>query len=61
MSAKEVDELVGEDDEAKQVLRKHNSNKALSIAFDWRHSFRNEIICGMYAHLERGELGLRKV
>ncbi|KAJ3736571.1 putative halogenase [Lentinula guzmanii] len=61
MSAKEVDVLTGEDDEAKQVLRKHNSNKALSIAFDYQHNFRNEILNGMYVHLEKGKLGLRRI
>ncbi|KAF9076882.1 hypothetical protein BDP27DRAFT_1379798 [Rhodocollybia butyracea] len=60
MSAREVDALVGEDEEAKQVLRKHNSNKALSIAFDYQHNFRNEIVNGMYVHLQKGELGLRR-
>lgn len=61
MSAKEVDALVGEDEEAKSVLRKHNSNKALSIAFDYQHNFRSEILNGMYVHLEKGALGLRGV
>lgn len=61
MSAKEVDAITGEDEEAKQVLRKHNSNKALSIAFDYQHNFRNEILNGMYVHLEKGELGLRRI
>ncbi|KAE9410099.1 putative halogenase [Gymnopus androsaceus JB14] len=61
MSGREVDALVGEDDEAKQVLRKHNSNKALSIAFDYQNNFRNEILNGMYVHLEKGALGLRRV
>ncbi|KIK67905.1 hypothetical protein GYMLUDRAFT_92568 [Collybiopsis luxurians FD-317 M1] len=59
LSKKDVDALVGEDEEAKQVLRKHNSNKALGIIFDYQRSFRGEILNGMYVHLEKGELGLR--
>ncbi|KAF5382950.1 hypothetical protein D9757_006309 [Collybiopsis confluens] len=59
LSKKEVDAIVGEDDEAKQVLRKHNSNKALGMIFDYQRTFRGEILNGMYVHLEKGELGLR--
>ncbi|KAF9265990.1 putative halogenase [Marasmius fiardii PR-910] len=61
MNPKVVDELTGEDDEAKQVLWKVNSDKALGIIFSEQNSFRSEVVNGFCANLERGSIGLCRV
>ncbi|KAF9258821.1 FAD/NAD-P-binding domain-containing protein [Marasmius fiardii PR-910] len=58
MNPKAVEALMGEDEEAKQVLWKVNSDKALGIIFSEHNSFRSEVVNGFCANLERGSIGL---
>ncbi|KAF9263811.1 putative halogenase [Marasmius fiardii PR-910] len=58
MDPKVVEGLMREDEEAKQVLWKVNSNKTLGIIFSEQNNFRSEIMNGFCANLERGSIGL---
>jgi len=58
LNPKTVESLAGEDEEAKQVLWKLNSDKALVVMFDYEGNFRQEILNGWYVNLEKGNLGL---
>ncbi|KAK7458882.1 hypothetical protein VKT23_009892 [Stygiomarasmius scandens] len=58
LNPKAVESLAGEDEEAKQVLWKLNSDKALVVMFDYEGNFRQEILNGWYVNLEKGNLGL---
>lgn len=60
MNPKSVEEVTGDDEEAKQVLWKLNSDKALGIIFSEHNSFRSEVVNGFCANLERGSIGLCK-
>ncbi|ESK89117.1 radh flavin-dependent halogenase [Moniliophthora roreri MCA 2997] len=58
MNIRAVEAITGEDEEAKQVLWKVNSDKALGMIFT--EGFRSEVMNGLIMNVERGSLGLRK-
>ncbi|KAK1230075.1 hypothetical protein PQX77_006849 [Marasmius sp. AFHP31] len=60
MNPKTVEEITGDDEEAKQVLWKLNSDKALGIIFSEQNSFRSEVVNGFCVNLDRGSIGLCK-
>ncbi|KAJ6604011.1 putative halogenase [Mycena sp. CBHHK59/15] len=53
--------IAGADEEAKQVLWRINSRKAVEGIYDWEQNFRGENLGGFAVVLERGALGLHRV
>jgi hypothetical protein len=58
---KVVAAITGEDEEAKQVLLRINSRKAVEGIYDWEQNFRSENLSGFSVILERGILGLKRI
>ncbi|KAJ7238669.1 putative halogenase [Mycena rebaudengoi] len=57
---KVVAAITGEDEEARQVLLRINSRKAVEGIYDWEQNFRSENLGGFSVILERGILGLKR-
>ncbi|KAF8172988.1 hypothetical protein K438DRAFT_1772419 [Mycena galopus ATCC 62051] len=57
----EVVALVGNDEEAKQVLWRVNARKAVAEMLDWEGDFESETSSGFSVVLERTRLGLRRM
>lgn len=55
-----IAEVVGDDEDAKNVIFEVNARKVVHVMYGQGH-FGSEILGGFYANLERGNLGLMRV
>jgi hypothetical protein len=61
LTTKALVALVGDDEEAQQVVSRVNSRKAISTIWNWEENFKGEKFNGFSATLKQGCLGLQRV
>ncbi|KAJ7634562.1 putative halogenase [Roridomyces roridus] len=60
LAPRDVESAMGDDEEAKSVLMKINSRKAMRRIHDWEDNFQHESLGGFTVVLKQGSLGLER-